>query len=108
MAKANKDFGLEVKVFPLKNNNKTAAMVSFTVKAGEVPVMVCSGFKLMEGKNGLFLSCPSYQKKDKSYQDITFPLSKEIRERMQELALDAYSKDMVDTGTPVTDDDIPF
>ena len=47
------------------------------------------GIRLMEGKNGPFLSFPSYKAKD-GYQDICFPLNGELRRQMTEAAVDAY------------------
>ena len=49
------------------------------------------GFKIMEGINGLFVSMPS-QKKDNEYYDTIF-CSKEVREQINQTALDYYNQE---------------
>ncbi|MGN1339286.1 MAG: SpoVG family protein [Oscillospiraceae bacterium] len=48
------------------------------------------GMKLVEGKNGLFLSMPNYQKRDGSYTDVCFPTTAEFRQRLNNAAVAAY------------------
>ena len=48
------------------------------------------GMKLVEGKNGLFLSMPNYQKKDGSYTDVCFPTTAEFRQQFNNAAVAAY------------------
>lgn len=49
------------------------------------------GFKIMEGINGFFVSMPS-QKKDNEYYDTIF-CSKEVREQINQIALDYYNQE---------------
>ena len=49
----------------------------------------CPRYSADGGKNGPFLSFPSYKVKD-GYQDICFPLNGELRRQMTEAAVDAY------------------
>ncbi len=47
------------------------------------------GFKIIEGINGLFVSMPSQKGSDGEYYDSIYA-SKELREELNKLALDAY------------------
>ena len=47
------------------------------------------GFKIIEGINGLFVSMPSQKGSDGEYYDSIYA-SKELREELNRLALDAY------------------
>lgn len=40
------------------------------------------GVKLMESIHGIFLSMPSFKRKDHEYHDIAFPITKEVREEI--------------------------
>lgn len=53
-----------------------------------------SGVKLMDGKNGLFLSYPSYKSGDK-YHDYIYPLTKEAREGLTKKVIEEYNKTAV-------------
>lgn len=49
-----------------------------------------TGIRIIEGKNGLFISFPAQKNKDGEYQDVAFPASKAVREETQKLVLKAY------------------
>ena len=52
---------------------------------------VIKGFRVVDGENGLFVSHP--QKKIKGdYLDVSYPVSEEVRDRMQTIILAAYNK----------------
>ena len=48
------------------------------------------GIKVIEGKNGLFVSMPREQGKDGNWYDTVVPLSKEARQQMSQVVLEAY------------------
>ena len=48
------------------------------------------GLRVVEGKNGLFVSMPQQQGKDGNWYDTVFPLSKEVRQQISDLVLSAY------------------
>jgi stage V sporulation protein G len=52
---------------------------------------VVKGIKVVEGKNGLFLSMPQEKSKDGKWYDICFPASPEAKKGLTQLVLDAYS-----------------
>lgn len=49
-----------------------------------------TGIKVVEGKNGLFVSMPREQGKDGNWYDTVLPMSKEVRQRVSEVVLEAY------------------
>lgn len=50
------------------------------------------GMKLVEGKKGLFVSMPTYQKRDNSYADVCFPTTAEFREQLNNAVVEAYQQ----------------
>ncbi len=48
------------------------------------------GIKVVEGKKGLFVSMPRQQGKDGKWYDTVRPLTKEARQQLSELVLEAY------------------
>lgn len=48
------------------------------------------GVRVVEGKNGLFVSMPQERGKDGNWYDTVLPLSKEAREQVSERVLTAY------------------
>jgi stage V sporulation protein G len=54
---------------------------------------VMKGFKVMDGKNGLWVAMPD-EKDDHTgdYEDVFFPITSDAREKIFDLVLDAYEK----------------
>ncbi len=48
------------------------------------------GVKVVNGKNGLFVSMPGEKGKNGQWYDTLVPLTKEARERLSEVVLEAY------------------
>lgn len=54
---------------------------------------VINGVKLMESGDGeLFAAMPSYRQSNGKYQDVCYPLSKELREEINRVANSAYQQ----------------
>ena len=70
-----------------ESNLKAFADVSF---AG---VFIVKGIKVVEGKKGLFVSMPSEKGKDGKWYDTAHPLTKEFRESLNEVVLEAYEQE---------------
>jgi len=51
---------------------------------------VIKGLRVVEGKDGLFVSMPREQGRDGKWYDTFFPVSQELRNGLQELILDHY------------------
>ena len=54
---------------------------------------IVKGIKVVEGKKGLFVSMPSEKGKDGKWYDIAHPLTKEFREALSEVVLEAYEEE---------------
>ena len=50
------------------------------------------GFRIVEGKNGLFVSAPREPGKDGKWYDSAFPLTAETRGALHEVVLSAYKE----------------
>jgi len=48
------------------------------------------GLKVVEGKNGDFVSMPREQGRDEKWYDTFYPLTEEMRENLQKLILEKY------------------
>jgi stage V sporulation protein G len=48
------------------------------------------GLRVVEGKNGIFVSMPQETGKDGQWYDTALPLTKEAREQISEMVLAAY------------------
>ena len=51
---------------------------------------VVKNMRVIDGKNGLFVSMPSRQNADGKYSDICFHIRSEVREQIEKEVLDAY------------------
>lgn len=77
----------ETRVYPLSNKDSNLkAFASITIDNA-----VCiTGIRIVEGKNGLFISMPQSKDNDGEYHDIVFPVTRDTREDIQNAVLDAY------------------
>ncbi len=75
----------EVRV-TLRDEDKLKAFCSVTFD----DVFVVRGLKVINGKDGYFVSMPSRKKPDGTYQDIAHPINNDMRRKLEERILDAY------------------
>ena len=54
-------------------------------------LFVVRSLKVIEGRNGLFVSMPREQGRNGQWYDMVAPLTKAARERMTEIVLEAYN-----------------
>lgn len=66
--------------------------------------LVISGFTIVDGSKGLFVSMPNTKGKDGEYHDTVFPLSKKGRDGLNKIIIDAYKK----STNNLDDDENPF
>ena len=79
---------IEAQVYPLKEpRNNTLAMASLTIGG----CFAVRGVKVVQGRNGPFVSMPQAKDGKGEYQDVCFPISKEVREQVSMLVLDKYN-----------------
>ena len=78
-----------VRMNHIKSNSggKTAAFFDIQTNDG----ITIKGFKVVNGSNGLFVSSPNEKGKDGKYYE-TVILPKEMKDNLEKLAVDEYSK----------------
>ena len=76
---------MKVKVYPVKSNGNLLANASI-----EIESIVIKGFKIVEGRDGDFVSWPSQKGKDGKYYDQVYALNKDLRREVEDNILDEY------------------
>ncbi len=85
----------EVKVFPI-HEEKLRAFVSIVFDH----CFMVNDIKIIQGRDGLFISMPSRKKKNGEFKDIAHPLNNEARRSIEDRILAAFSQS-TDPGAPV-------
>ncbi|MFW5980256.1 MAG: SpoVG family protein [Halanaerobiales bacterium] len=80
----------EVRIFLPSRKGSTKAYANITFDDS----FVIRNLKVVEGKNGLFVSMPARQLKDGDYQDICFPITAEFREKLQSRVIKTYKEEI--------------
>jgi len=78
---------VDVRILSLRSEGSIRAIASANLNG----VFAIRNIKVMEGKNGLFVSMPSF-KLGEDYKDIAFPVTKDFREKFNGVVLDAYEQ----------------
>lgn len=78
-----------VRMNPLQNDNGGKTLAFFDIQTDDE--IIIKGFRVVNGSNGLFISAPSDKGKDGNYYDNII-LPKEMREKLQKMAIDEYNK----------------
>ena len=55
---------------------------------------VVRGMKIIQGNTGYFVSMPSRRRPDGSYQDIAHPVNKDMRQKIEDMVLAEYEKEL--------------
>ena len=72
----------------LKDEEKLKAVASITIDE----CFVIHDLKVIDGKDGLFVSMPSKKNAEGAHKDIAHPIKTETRTELQQIVLDAYNK----------------
>jgi len=83
----------EVKVFPIQEE-KLKAFVSIVFDQ----CFMVNDIKIIQGREGLFISMPSRKKKNGEFKDVAHPLNNETRRMIEEKVLGEYHRVLVDRG----------
>ena len=78
----------DIRVRLVNNNDKLKAVASITID----DELVVHDIKVINGKDGYFLSIPSRKTDDGKFKDIVHPIKTEVRESLKEQILAAYEK----------------
>ncbi len=77
----------EVRVFPVQEE-KLKAFVSITIDE----CFMVNDLKVIQGRDGLFLSMPSRRKKNGEFKDVAHPLNNETRRWLEDRILGEYRR----------------
>src|SRR6185436_17533610 len=77
----------EVKVFPVQEE-KLKAFVSIVLDR----CFMVNDIKIINGKEGLFISMPSRRKKNGEFKDVAHPLNNETRKMVESRVLAEYQR----------------
>jgi len=76
-----------------QDDKKLKAVASMTIDG----CFVVHDIKIIEGRDGLFISMPSRKTPDGEYKDIVHPINTETREMIRNAILTAYENTPKDT-----------
>lgn len=79
----------EIKIFPI-GEEKLKAFVSIVFD----DCFMVNDIKIIQGKDGLFISMPSRRKKNGKFKDIAHPLNSETRRDIESQILARYGSDV--------------
>ena len=80
----------DVRVRKVSKEGKMKAVVSITID----DEFVVHDIKVIEGEKGLFIAMPSRKASDGEYRDIAHPINSATREKIQQLILEAYQREL--------------
>jgi stage V sporulation protein G len=83
----------EVKVFPI-NEEKLKAFVSIVFDH----CFMVNDIKIIQGRDGLFISMPSRKKKNGEFKDVAHPLNTETRRMIEGKVLGEYERVLAERG----------
>jgi stage V sporulation protein G len=83
----------EVKVFPI-NEEKLKAFVSVVFDH----CFMVNDIKIIQGRDGLFISMPSRKKKSGEFKDVAHPLNNETRRMIEGSVLGEYERVLAERG----------
>jgi stage V sporulation protein G len=83
----------EVKVFPIQEE-KLKAFVSIVFDQ----CFMVNDIKIIQGRDGLFISMPSRKKKNGEFKDVAHPLNNETRRMIEEKVLGEYERVLGERG----------
>lgn len=75
----------DVRVFPIADE-KLRAFVSVVLDG----CFMVNDIKVIQGKDGLFISMPSRKKRNGEFKDVAHPLNQQTRQRFEERILGEY------------------
>ncbi len=81
---------MDVRIYPYRGDGPAVATASVTLNN----CFAIRDVRIMEGKNGLFVSMPS-RKVNGEYRDICFPCTKDVKQEFDQKVLEAYEQTQV-------------
>ena len=85
----------EIKVFPV-DEEKLKAFVSIVFDQ----CFMVNDIKVIQGKEGLFISMPSRRKRNGKFKDVAHPLNNETRRMIEDQVLAEYEQALAERAAP--------
>jgi stage V sporulation protein G len=76
-----------VRLYRLEGESKIKAFADVSI--GD---FIVKGLKVLDGKNGLFISLPQEKSKDGKWYNTVFPATKEAKKNLSDVVLEAYQQ----------------
>ena len=73
------------RIFKLDTDSKLKAFADVSFSG-----ILIKGFSVVNGEKGLFVSMPRHQGKDGKWRDTVTPSTKELKQQLSEVVLEAY------------------
>ena len=89
---------ITARAYPVAGDGHVLANLTFDVNGA----FAIRGAKLVQGKNGPFVSMPQRQTRD-GYQEVVFPITKEMREIVNNMGVSAYQLAMKEMAQKMAD-----
>ena len=80
---------MKIEVSRIHKLNGTGATKAFVDIVIEDSIAIV-GFRVVEGKDGLFVTMPREEGKDGKWYSIVIPLKRDIKEEIERIVLEAY------------------
>lgn len=84
----------DVRIRKIEKEGKMRAVVSITI--GDE--FVIHDIKIIEGEKGMFIAMPSRKTAEGEYKDIAHPIKSSTREQIQNLILQKYQEELLNTA----------
>ena len=84
--------GNGVEVLKLRRLTGDSSLKAF-VDLSFAGVFIVKSLRVVEGKNGLFVGMPREKGKDGRWYNTAYPMTKEFKELLNEIVLDAYENE---------------
>ncbi len=78
------------RIHKLEGDGPTKAFCDLLV----LDTLLVKGLRIVQGKEGLFLSMPQQQSKDGKWYDTVYPVSKEMRKGLEKMVIDEYKTEI--------------
>jgi stage V sporulation protein G len=90
MANLAEGVKIDCRAYPIKEpKSKTVAFASVTIN----DMIAINGIQVIDGKNGLFAQMPQTKDAKGEYRDIAFPVTKELRQMLNDTVLTKYAEE---------------
>jgi stage V sporulation protein G len=88
MADTEKNVKLDVRAYPIAEpKGSVAAFASVTID----DIFAVNNIRVVNSEKGLFVAMPQVKDSKGEYRDICFPVTKELRQQLNEAILGAYA-----------------